>query len=151
MHRGRFSATSVSFVLRKEKENHFVGLLTCAFAKEVAKLCGSFRLPGFPVTGFRHETTDSTYSGGTVRDFHPIILLSPGGSSPAVATHMVIKLSKGLYHIQNLLSTDKVLPQTEETMQIANGHSPAATFLFQSKSYSQTSTENASLIKTPAS
>ena len=36
------------------------------------------------VTGFRHGNNIGTYSGGTVRDFHPIILFSNTGSSPAL-------------------------------------------------------------------
>ena len=41
-------------------------------------------LPGnIPVTDFRQKSnTIGTYSGGTVRDFHPIILFSSPGSSP---------------------------------------------------------------------
>ena len=40
-------------------------------------------LPGnIPVTGFRHRIRHSTYSGGTVRDSHPVILFSIPGSSP---------------------------------------------------------------------
>jgi hypothetical protein len=34
------------------------------------------------VTGFHLEATLSTYSGGTVRDFHPIILLSEYDRTP---------------------------------------------------------------------
>ena len=36
----------------------------------------------------------SIYSGGTVRDSHPVILFSFPGSSPEKATQWVIKLSK---------------------------------------------------------
>ena len=81
MHRGRFSATNAPFVSRKRKENHIVGLLTRALQERAS--CGAFRLPSFPVTGFRHETLHCTYSGGTVRDSHPIILFSCLGSSPS--------------------------------------------------------------------
>jgi hypothetical protein len=34
--------------------------------------CDIAGLPGFPVTDFRHELCLGAYSGGTVRDSHPI-------------------------------------------------------------------------------
>ena len=39
---------------------------------------------GSPVTDFRHAQTTNTYSGGTVRDSHPVILFSIPGSSPVI-------------------------------------------------------------------
>ncbi len=46
----------------------------------------NIRLPGCPVTGFRLVYPNNTYSGGTVRDFHPIILFSCVGVTPQAAT-----------------------------------------------------------------
>ena len=66
------------------------------FAKQVAELCGNFRLPGFPVTGLRLENSNNTYSGGTVRDFHPIILFS-----------RVSTATKGLFDCQKYCSTEQ--------------------------------------------
>ena len=54
----------------------------------------NIRLPSFPVTGFRHEHSTNTYSGGTVRDLHPIILFSNIGSSPMPpqSSYSIVKL-----------------------------------------------------------
>ena len=61
-------------------------LLTCAFAKEVAKLCGSFRLPGFPVTGFRHETTKQHLQRRYRSGFAPDYLVQLHRCYPQAAT-----------------------------------------------------------------
>jgi hypothetical protein len=45
LRRGRLSATNAPFVFRKRKENHFVGLLTCAFAKRLQNFADRFAFP----------------------------------------------------------------------------------------------------------
>ena len=49
-----------------------------------------------PVTGFHHGERLDIYSGGTVRDLHPIILFSKTELSALSATQGVIQLSKVL-------------------------------------------------------
>ena len=80
-------------ITRRSVENYFVGLLTHALRKDPQTV--SAFPESSPVTGFRQRNDlSSTYSGGTVRDSHPIILFSSQGSSPQSATRRVIKLSK---------------------------------------------------------
>jgi hypothetical protein len=50
------------------------GLLTCAYGKMPA---GLLSLPGCPVTDFRQKQTLRAYSGGSVRDLHPISYSPP--------------------------------------------------------------------------
>ena len=52
-----------------------VGLLTCAYGDgRISTIL--FAFPENPVTGFRHEKISAAYSGGTVRESHPVILFS---------------------------------------------------------------------------
>jgi len=51
------------------------GLLTYASG-------GLASLPGFPVAGFRRLQGLGAYSGGTVRDFHPIVYSPPKPNAP---------------------------------------------------------------------
>ena len=57
-------------------------------------LCGTLCLPSFPVTDFHHKASISTYSGGTVRDLHPIILFSCMGFSAQTATKWLFDCQK---------------------------------------------------------
>ena len=67
----------------------------------------NLRLPSFPVTGFRHAYSNNTYSGGTVRDLHPIILFSRIGSSPILP-------QRGYSIVKNIVAqVDIAVNQTE--------------------------------------
>ncbi len=57
--------------------------------------CSAIILPSrkTPVTDFRLRMTIGTYSGGTVRDSHPVILFSKGLQNKASATQQVFQLS----------------------------------------------------------
>jgi len=58
---------------------------------------GGSAFPGFPSDRFSPLIFPvGTYSGGTVRDSHPVILFSNPSQSTGAATQWVIKLSQTL-------------------------------------------------------
>ena len=69
------------------------GLLTYASGSH------THSLPGFPVTDFRHVRGLGAYSGGTVRDSHPIVysLLSANSAGKALdevsIDHFVVRVN----------------------------------------------------------
>jgi len=103
MRRSRFSATIHTVLPRCAEGSHFAGLLTYALQELLLRVDPPSQFPSDRLSPV--DLPVSTYSGGTVRDSHPVLLFSFSGHTPK-------KPQNGYQFVEKIVSQAKICVKT---------------------------------------